>query len=128
MEEIDPGFVKRVKPGDIIVAGSNFGCGSARDHAPFAIKGAGIACVIAESFARIFFRNALSIGLPVLECEKAPSEIEAGDELEVDLAKGKIWNLTSGKTYQANPFPDFLMGLIAAGGIIEYTRKKLGVK
>ncbi len=125
MEDIDAEFVKRVKPGDIMVATTNFGCGSSREHAPLAIKASGVSCIIAKSFARIFFRNAINIGLPLLECEEAPDNIEAGDVLEVDLAKGKIKNLNN-KVFTAKPYPDFMAGLIAAGGLIEYTKKRLG--
>ncbi len=125
MEEIDPDFVKRVRPGDIIVATTNFGCGSARDHAPFAIKGTGISCIVAKSFARIFFRNAINVGLPVLECDDAPDETDAGDVLEVELATGEIRNVTKGKVYRARPLSSFILELVAAGGVIEYTRKKL---
>ena len=128
MEDIDLDFVKRVKTGDIMVATTNFGCGSSREHAPLAIKASGISCVIAKSFARIFFRNAINIGLPLLECEDAPDNIQAGDTVEVDLAVGKIKNLKTGKTFTAKPYPDFMAGLIAAGGLIEYTKKRLAVK
>ncbi len=125
MEDIDAEFIKRVRPGDIMVATTNFGCGSSREHAPLAIKGSGISCVIAKSFARIFFRNAINIGLPLLECEEAPDNIQAGDVVEVDLSTGTIKNLNNGKTFTAKPYPDFMAGLIAAGGLIEYTRKRL---
>ncbi len=125
MEDIDADFVNKVKPGDIIVATTNFGCGSSREHAPLAIKTAGVSCVIAASFARIFFRNAINIGLPLLECAAAVANTQAGDTLEVDLASGKIKNLTSGKTFTAAPYPDFMARLINAGGLIEYTRKRL---
>ena len=125
MEDIDEGFLKKVKPGDIIMATTNFGCGSSREHAPLAIKAAGVSCVIAESFARIFFRNAINIGLPVLECAEAVDNTDAGDILEVDLAKGKIRNITKGKTFTANPYPEFMAELIAAGGLIEYTKERL---
>jgi 3-isopropylmalate/(R)-2-methylmalate dehydratase small subunit len=125
MEDVDPEFLKRVEPGDIIVADTNFGCGSSREHAPVAIKAAGISCVIAKSFARIFFRNSINIGLPLLECPEAVDGTEAGDVLEVDLATGKISNITRGKTFIAEPYPDFMMGIINAGGLIEYTAKKL---
>ena len=127
MEDIDGGFVSRVRPGDIIMATTNFGCGSSREHAPLAIKAAGISCVIAKSFARIFFRNAINIGLPLLECEEAPDNIEAGDVLEVDLAHGRIKNLNNNKVFTAKPYPDFMAGLISAGGLIEYTKKRLGI-
>ncbi|MDD5591651.1 MAG: 3-isopropylmalate dehydratase small subunit [Dehalococcoidales bacterium] len=125
MEDIDKDFVTEVKPGDIIMAATNFGCGSSREHAPLAIKAAGVSCVIAGTFARIFFRNAINIGLPLLECEQAVSGTESGDILEVDLASGKIKNLTSGKVFAARPYPDFMAKLISSGGLIEYTRKRL---
>jgi 3-isopropylmalate/(R)-2-methylmalate dehydratase small subunit len=125
MEDIDCDFVKKVKPGDIIAAGSNFGCGSSREHAPLAIKAAGVSCVIASSFARIFYRNALNIGLPILECEEAVNNTKAGDMLEVDLNTGKITNITRGLTFKAKPFPDFMLELIKAGGLIEHTRRKI---
>ena len=128
MEDIDLDFIKRVRPGDIMVATTNFGCGSSREHAPLAIKASGISCVIAKSFARIFFRNAINIGLPLLESEDAPDNIEMGDEVEVDLTTGTIKNLTNGKTFTAKPYPDFMAGLISAGGLIEYTKERLGVK
>jgi 3-isopropylmalate/(R)-2-methylmalate dehydratase small subunit len=125
MEDIDLDFVKKVKPGDIIVATTNFGCGSSREHAPIAIKSSGVSCVIAATFARIFFRNAINIGLPLLECPEAVESTEAGDELEVDLEKGQIVNVTKGKTFVAKPYPAFMSELIAAGGLIEYTKKRL---
>ncbi len=128
MEDIDIDFIKRVRPGDIMVATTNFGCGSSREHAPLAIKASGISCVIAKSFARIFFRNAINIGLPLLECEDAPDNIQAGDVVEVDLATGGIKNLNNGETFTAKPYPDFMAGLIAAGGLIEYTKKRLAAK
>jgi 3-isopropylmalate/(R)-2-methylmalate dehydratase small subunit len=125
MEDIDKNFVKKVKPGDIIVATTNFGCGSSREHAPLAIKAAGVSCVIAKTFARIFFRNAINIGLPLLECDEAVDNTEAGDILEVDLSRGRIKNLTRGMVFTAKPYPNFMAGLIAAGGLIEYTKKRL---
>ncbi|MBI2852439.1 MAG: 3-isopropylmalate dehydratase small subunit [Chloroflexi bacterium] len=125
MEDINPDFVKRVKPGDIIVATTNFGCGSSREHAPLAIKACGVSCVIAKSFARIFFRNAINIGLPLLESDEAPDNINAGDTVEVDLAAGTIRNASTGKVFTAKPYPDFMAGIIAAGGLIEYTKKRL---
>jgi 3-isopropylmalate/(R)-2-methylmalate dehydratase small subunit len=125
MEDIDADFLKKVKPGDIIMATTNFGCGSSREHAPLAIKTAGISCVIAKSFARIFFRNAINIGLPLLECAAAVESTDSGDILEVDLVKGKIKNITKGKTFTAKPYPDFMSELIAAGGLVEYTKKRL---
>jgi 3-isopropylmalate/(R)-2-methylmalate dehydratase small subunit len=125
MEDIDQEFVARVQPGDIIMATTNFGCGSSREHAPLAIKAAGISCIIAKSFARIFFRNAINIGLPLLECEEAVDKTEAGDLLEVDLSSGKIKNVTNGMTFTARPYPDFMAELISAGGLIEYTKMRL---
>jgi 3-isopropylmalate/(R)-2-methylmalate dehydratase small subunit len=127
MEPLEPNFVEKVQPGDILVADENFGCGSSREHAPIAIKGAGISCVIAKSFARIFYRNAINMGLPIFECPEAVEETKSGDVLEVDTSTGKIKNLTSGKEFQAQPFPDFIATLIEAGGLIEYTKKKLGI-
>jgi len=124
MEDIDEEFLKRVKKGDIIVATTNFGCGSSREHAPIALKAAGVSCVIAQSFARIFFRNAINIGLPLLECTMA-DRIDAGDVLEVTLETGEIKNITKGKTYKAEPYPDFMMELVSAGGLIEYTKKRI---
>lgn len=118
MEDIDAGFVDNVKPGDIIVANKNFGCGSSREHAPIAIKAAGISCVIAESFARIFYRNAINIGLPIMECEEAAREIRSNDELEVDFSTGVIRNLSSGKEYRSQPFPAFIQDIIESGGLI----------
>lgn len=125
MEDTDSGFLTRVEPGDIIVADTNFGCGSSREHAPLAIKAAGISCVIAKSFARIFFRNAINIGLPLLECGEAVDSAQSGDVLEVDLTTGEIRNTTGGKTSVAEPYPDFMMSIINAGGLVEYTRRKL---
>jgi len=125
MEDIDEDFVKRVKAGDIMMATTNFGCGSSREHAPIAIKAAGISCIIAKSYARIFFRNAINIGLPLLECDQAVDETEAGDTLEVDLKKGRIKNLTKGTEFEAKAYPDFMGELIAAGGLVEYTKKRL---
>ncbi len=125
MEDIDLDFVKTAEPGDIIVATTNFGCGSSREHAPIAIKASGVSCVIAKTFARIFFRNAIDIGLPLLECLEAVDNTDAGDVLEVDLEKGEIKNLTKGKSFIAEPYPAFMSELIAAGGLIEYTKKRL---
>jgi 3-isopropylmalate/(R)-2-methylmalate dehydratase small subunit len=127
MEGIDPDFVKRVKAGDIIMATTNFGCGSSREHAPLAIKAAGISCIIAKSFARIFFRNTINIGLPLLECDKAVDNTKAGDTLEVELASGRIKNLTHGTEFTARPYPDFMAELISAGGLVEYTKKRLRI-
>jgi len=128
MEDIDPEFVNRMQPGDIIMATTNFGCGSSREHAPLAIKASGISCIIAKSFARIFFRNAINIGLPLLECDEAVDKTGAGDLLEVDLSGGKIKNLTNGMTFTAKPYPDFMAELISAGELIEYTKKRLAMR
>jgi len=125
MEDTDSGFLTRVEPGDIILADANFGCGSSREHAPLALKAAGISCVIAKSFARIFFRNGINIGLPLLECSEAVDNAEAGDILEVDLTTGEIRNMIRGKTFVAEPYPDFMMGIIDAGGLVEYTKRRL---
>jgi 3-isopropylmalate/(R)-2-methylmalate dehydratase small subunit len=125
MEDIDPEFLNRVQPGDIIVGTTNFGCGSSREHAPLAIKTSGVSCVIANSFARIFFRNAINIGLPLLESDEAVAGTEAGDELEVDLASGRIKNLTRGTEFTAKPYPEFMSELIATGGLVEHTKKRL---
>ena len=128
MEDIDADFVSRVQPGDIIMATTNFGCGSSREHAPLAIKAAGVSCVIARSFARIFFRNVINIGLPLLECGEAVDSTEDGDTLEVDINNGRIKNITRGGEYNAKPYPDFMAELIAVGGLIEYTKKRLAEK
>jgi 3-isopropylmalate/(R)-2-methylmalate dehydratase small subunit len=125
MEGIDKGFIKRVKRGDIMMATTNFGSGSSREHAPLAIKAAGVSCIVAKSFARIFFRNAINIGLPLLECDEAVDKTEAGDTLEVDLAKGRIKNRSRGTEFRARPYPDFMAKLISAGGLVEYTKKRL---
>ncbi len=125
MEDIDQDFVNKAQAGDIIMATTNFGCGSSREHAPLAIKASGISCVIAKSFARIFFRNAINIGLPLLECDEAVDKTEAGDLLEVDLSNGKIKNLTNGTAFTAKPYPDFMTELISAGGLIEHTKQRL---
>ena len=125
MEDIDQEFISRMQPGDIIVADSNFGCGSSREHAPLAIKAAGVGCIIARSFARIFYRNALNIGLPILECDEAADKTDSGDILEVELSTGEIVNVTKGLTFKAEPFPDFMLQLIEAGGLIEYTKRRI---
>lgn len=122
MEDIDAAFAGRVEAGDIIVAGRNFGCGSSREHAPLAIKASGVACVIATTFARIFYRNALNIGLPILECPEAAEAIAAGDEVAIDLASGTVTDETMGRTFKAEPFPPFMRELIAAGGLAAYMR------
>jgi 3-isopropylmalate/(R)-2-methylmalate dehydratase small subunit len=125
MEDIDEDFLKRVAPGDIMMATTNFGCGSSREHAPMAIKATGISCVIAKSFARIFFRNSINIGLPLLECEGAVDNTETGDIMEVDLSSGEIRNVTRDLTFTASPYPDFMTEIISSGGLIEYTKKRL---
>jgi len=124
MEDIDKDFVKNVKEGDIIVAGRNFGCGSSREHAPISIKASGISCVIASTFARIFYRNAINIGLPILECEAAVEGIEAGDEVEVDFDSGIIRNVTKGSTFKAQAFPEFMKKIMAADGLVNYLKSK----
>lgn len=124
MEDIDTEFVKNVKDGDIMVARKNFGCGSSREHAPIAIKASGISCVIAETFARIFYRNAINIGLPIIECKEAAEKIEAGDTVEIDFDNGKIYNRTKNEMYQGEAFPPFMQELIAAGGLIPYMNQK----
>ena len=124
MAGVDPEFVNKIAPGDIIVGGENFGCGSSREHAPIAIKAAEISCVIAKSFARIFYRNSINIGFPILECEEAALKIDEGDEVQVDLASGIIKNLTKDETYEAQPFPEFMQQLIAAGGLMNYVMAK----
>ena len=122
MEDIDTEFVKKVQPGDIIVANKNFGCGSSREHAPLAIKTAGVSCVIASTFARIFYRNAINIGLPILECDEAVKNIDAGDELEVDFKSGLIKNLTKNQQYQGEGFPEFMQKIIDNDGLIGYIK------
>lgn len=124
MEDADPGFPAKVRPGDIIVAGKNFGCGSSREHAPIAIKAAGVSCVIAGTFARIFYRNAFNIGLPIFESPEATAEVSEGDELSVNADTGVIENLTTGKKYTATPVPPFMQQIIAAGGLISYVKDK----
>ncbi|MEG2119204.1 MAG: 3-isopropylmalate dehydratase small subunit [Pseudoflavonifractor sp.] len=118
MEDLDPNFAATVAPGDLIVAGNNFGCGSSREHAPLSIKACGVKCVIAASFARIFYRNAINIGFPIMECPQAAAEIRGGDQVEVDFATGKITDLTLNRTYQAEPFPEFVDGIIRQGGLL----------
>lgn len=124
MEDIDKEFVAKVKSGDIMVANKNFGCGSSREHAPIAIKAAGVSCVIAETFARIFYRNAINIGLPIIECQQAAKEIQAGDTVEIDFDSGVITDVTSGKTYQGQAFPPFMQKIIAAEGLMNYINTK----
>jgi 3-isopropylmalate/(R)-2-methylmalate dehydratase small subunit len=125
MEDIDPDFVDKASPGDIIVAGTNFGCGSSREHAPIAIKGFGIECVVAESFARIFFRNCINIGLPIAECPEAAREAEEGDELEVDFGTGRIRNLTKDTDHNFAPFPEEIRDIIDAGGLMNFAGERL---
>ena len=122
MEDIDKNFVNKVAPGDIMVAGSNFGCGSSREHAPIAIKESGISLVIAKSFARIFYRNSINIGLAILECPEASENIKDGDKIEADLDNGVIYNRTTGESFKTNPFPEFIQKIIANGGLIESIR------
>ena len=124
MVDIDPNFAERVQPGDIIVANKNFGCGSSREHAPLCLKTAGVSCIIAETFARIFFRNAINIGLPIVECPEAAKEINAGDEVEVDFDSGIITDKTTGKSYKGQPFPEFMQKIITAGGLVNYINEK----
>jgi 3-isopropylmalate/(R)-2-methylmalate dehydratase small subunit len=124
MEDIDKDFVNRVHKGDIIVATKNFGCGSSREHAPIAIKAAGVSCVIAETFARIFYRNAINIGLPIVECPEAAKDIDAGDEVEVNFDTGVITDVTKGTTYKGQPFPEFMQKIIAAEGLVNYINAK----
>jgi 3-isopropylmalate/(R)-2-methylmalate dehydratase small subunit len=122
MEDIDAEFVKKVKPGDIMIGGFNFGCGSSREHAPIAIKESGISCVIAKTFARIFYRNAINIGLPILECEEASEKIQAGDQVSINFDTGLITNLTRGESYQALPFPAFIKEIMGKGGLLNSIR------
>jgi 3-isopropylmalate/(R)-2-methylmalate dehydratase small subunit len=127
MEDWDADFASQVQAGDVMVGGANFGCGSSREHAPLALKGAGISCVVAQSFARIFYRNSINIGLPILECPEAVAATEAGQVLEVDLAQGTVKNVDTGQVFQAGAYPEFLMAIINAGGLIPYTRQKMGI-
>jgi 3-isopropylmalate/(R)-2-methylmalate dehydratase small subunit len=123
MEDADPEFVKKVQKGDIIVAGANFGCGSSREHAPISIKAAGVSCVIAESFARIFYRNAINIGLPILENKDITKQVKTGDEIEVDLSAGKICDIKKNKVYLTRAFPEFMQRIVSAGGLMKYIKK-----
>lgn len=127
MEDADPNFMKKIKGGDVIVAGENFGCGSSREHAPISIKAAGLSCVIAKSFARIFFRNAINIGLPIFECPEAAAQIQEGDEVEVNLAAGEILNITKKKRFKFEPFPREMQEIIQAGGLMNFVKKKMAV-
>ena len=124
MEDIDKEFTKKVRPGDIIVAGKNFGCGSSREHAPMVIKENGVGCVIAETFARIFYRNAINIGLPIIECKEASDEIEEGDEVSVDFETGTIRDITKDKTYKGQPFPEFMQKIMKAQGLVNYINEE----
>ena len=124
MEDLDESFVGRIKQGDIMVAGRNFGCGSSREHAPIAIKASGISCVVAETFARIFYRNAINIGLPILECPEAAKDIQEGDEVSINFETGEIRNITKNRTYTGIPFPGFMQEIIASDGLIGYIRKQ----
>lgn len=128
LEDLDPEFVNKVKAGDILVGGDNFGCGSSREHAPLSIKAVGVSCVVAKSFARIFFRNAINIGLPVLECPEMVQASETGDDLEIDLAKGLVCNLTKQVEARVQPLPQFLRNLVSQGGLISFVRSKLGLQ
>jgi len=128
MEDLDKTFKDRVQEGDILVAGKNFGCGSSREHAPIAIKASGIGCIIAETFARIFYRNAINIGLPIMECPEAARDIEDGDRVSVDVSSGIIRNLTKNKVYQAEPFPPFMQEIMKADGLINYVKERMGSK
>ncbi len=128
LETVDREFVKKVRPGDILVAGVNFGCGSSREHAPISVMGCGVSVVIAKSFARIFFRNSINLGLPVLESPEAVDAIEAGDELDVDLSTGTIRNLTTEQIFKAKPYEPFMMEIIEAGGLVEYTKRRLAAQ
>lgn len=123
MEDIDKEFIHKVKEGDIITAGANFGCGSSREHAPIAIKASGVSCVIASTFARIFYRNSINIGLPIMECDEAAKDIEDGDEVEIDFDSGIITNKTKSRSYRAEPFPDFIKEIINAGGLLNSLKK-----
>ena len=128
MEDADPEFAKTVKPGDVIVAGKNFGCGSSREHAPVSIKGAGVSCVIAKSFARIFYRNAFNMGLPILESEDASEGIESGHEVEVDLERGVVRNVSTGRTFQARPIPPFMQQILQDGGLMAHLARKIATQ
>jgi 3-isopropylmalate/(R)-2-methylmalate dehydratase small subunit len=125
MEDVDPDFVKKMKPGDIIVAGENFGCGSSREHAPISIKAAGVACVVARSFARIFFRNSINIGLPIVVCPEAVADIAAGHQVEVDLVTGRLRNQTTGREFSFSPFTPELQAIIAAGGLMSFVKSQV---
>jgi 3-isopropylmalate/(R)-2-methylmalate dehydratase small subunit len=125
MEDLDPEFVQRVRPGDVIVAGRNFGSGSSREHAPLSIKGAGISCIVAESFARIFYRNAINVGLPIVECPGVTTEAQSGDRFAVDLDAGRVENATRGRAYEATPMPEFMRGILDAGGLMPWVKRQM---
>lgn len=125
LEDLEPGFYKKIAQGDIVVADKNFGCGSSREHAPIALKAAGVSCVIAKTFARIFYRNAMNMGMPIFECPEAVDGIKAGDQVEVDVKSGLIKNITTGQTYQAAPFPEFMQQLMDQGGLINYVKGRV---
>ena len=125
MEDLDPDFVSRVRPGDVIMGGRNFGSGSSREHAPLAIKGAGISCIVAESFARIFYRNAINVGLPIVECPGVTTDAQPGDRVCIDLDAGSVGNLTRGSSYQATAMPEFMRGILDAGGLMPWVRRQL---
>ena len=125
MADIDPEFVNKVRPGDLIVANKNFGCGSSREHAPLCLKTAGVSCVIAETFARIFYRNAINIGMPILECEEAANDIENGNEVSINFDTGVITNISKNKTYQAQAFPEFIKRIMESDGLVQQTKKRL---
>ena len=125
MEDVDPAFASEFSSGDIVVAGSNFGCGSSREHAPVALKASGVGCIVAASFARIFYRNAINIGLPILECPHAVADIQAGHMLEIELEDGLVRNVSTGRDFRATPYPDFMLKIVEAGGLVEYTRRRL---
>ena len=127
LEDLDKDFVKNAKPGDFLMAGENFGCGSSRENAPLAIKGAGVSCVIAKNYARIFFRNSINIGLPILESSEAVDGTENGDQLEIDLQKGTIYNITKDRTFQSAPLPTEIQDIVDAGGMVGFVRRQLGV-
>jgi 3-isopropylmalate/(R)-2-methylmalate dehydratase small subunit len=128
LEDLDPEFVSRVRPGDVLLAGANFGCGSSREHAPIALKGTGVAGIVAGSFARIFFRNAINTGLPIAECPEAVAEAEPGDDVELDLERGIVRNVTKGKEYAAEPLPEFVMEIVRAGGLVPWVAARYGKK
>jgi 3-isopropylmalate/(R)-2-methylmalate dehydratase small subunit len=126
LEDLDDTFASGVRPGDVVVAGANFGCGSSREHAPVALKGSGVSAVVASSFARIFFRNAINTGLPIVTCPEAVAASDAGDEIEVDVAAGLVRNVTKNKTYEAEPLPDFIMDIVRRGGLVEWVKSRVG--